>query len=373
MFGFLVAPCSTCLGRGARDEYRAHFCGLGNRLRDRYGLWARSLTHRDAAFLALLGTAQQGEAPTPRASTCCNPLARKRAHHEEGVAPEYAAAVSVCGLAVKLDDDAGDEGWLRRRASRALGGMLTRSTAIATEILEDLGFPTARVREGILVQGEMERELASQRSFDPEAVTRPTASTFGHIVGHTALLPGARERDGAHRVLTSAGYHLGALAYWMDAWKDYARDLARGRFNPLRYVSGNGDPSEEARRDALLPVFRDHALAFGDSVGALEYERHGSLLRWISRSGVRSRTMELFSVSAEESGLAASEPASPPSGAADDQESEEPGRRRRSSATKESGWWCCADLSCCSCDTCDLATHGCSMCDCCDCCDCCSS
>lgn len=105
MFGFLGSPCHTCSSRDTHSTYRSFFCGLSGALRDDYYPAARFLVNRDSTFLSLMTASVSGQAPAPVQSTCCNPISAPRPLLKDGLHAQYAAAVTVCGLATKLEDD----------------------------------------------------------------------------------------------------------------------------------------------------------------------------------------------------------------------------------------------------------------------------
>jgi len=225
MFGFLNAPCSGCNSR-EHSVYRAHFCGLCNRLRQDYGLPMRFLVNRDATFLSLLGTALAPAPAPPVTAMCCNPMGKPRLVVQDGAAVTYAAAVTMCGLQAKLDDELTD----RRRgptrfALRGIRGSVSRSVSKAEAHLSQSGFPVDDVREILGEQSRIEQWATGCGNPDLEALSRPSAFAFGKIVAHT----GERSRDSLERI----GQSLGRLVYTLDAWVDRKRDERTRQFNPF--------------------------------------------------------------------------------------------------------------------------------------------
>ena len=126
MFGYLPAPCRCQIGNQA-DLYRSTFCGLCNALAGQYGQPARLLVNRDSTFVALLAAAQSPVAPTVTLSTRCQPWSRPIPVFESGFAPAFAAAVTLCGLQAKLDDEQADERGLRAAGCRVLVGVVAQT------------------------------------------------------------------------------------------------------------------------------------------------------------------------------------------------------------------------------------------------------
>ncbi len=221
MFGFLQSPSLPCCGRTS-NLWRQHFCGLATRMHQDFGPWSRFLINRDSTFLALAGAASS---PTEsRLATCCNPLAQPKSIIDTGQAIEYAADITVCALGIKLEDDASDEGWARRIASKVGRASLQPAIDKAIARLNSNGFPTEQVASTILSQNEVE-------SRHPSAwpASEPTALAYGTIFQQ---IPGAKSSN-----WQKIGSSLGRLIYWDDAWRDWTKDRKRGRFNPLSQTS----------------------------------------------------------------------------------------------------------------------------------------
>jgi len=365
MFGFLPGPCG-CSSRDDQSAWRSHFCGLCNTLRARYGLWSRWLINRDSTFLALTGSALAMQAPEASRATCCNPLGKKRLLIQHQPHLRYAAAVTICGLAVKLDDDAGDERGLRRQAARTGGWLLRRAAAKARADLAAAGFPVAAVAGTIGGQHAAERPGASLTD-----ATEPTAHTYGAIFGYMAGLTGAPAGTAS---LTDAGEALGRMIYTVDAWEDYESDQRRRRFNPL-------PASETLRRETVAEAVDRDLDLLTHAVTALPVARYGSLLHLLAGPMLRRRTLTRLGM--------AGPPPLPPERAAPPAVpvlSGGTGKKNRVTPRGKNTCGCCDD--CCSspgrtspcdnvccfcevsecCSSCDCAALDCGGCDCpCDC------
>ncbi len=216
----MTAPCARCTG-DSFPAWRGTFCGLAGCLGREFGNSSRLLVNRDAAFIGLIGVSLDPSPLRWKQKTCCNPLAKPFPVMDDHPAILHAAAVSVCGLAAKLEDDIHDEGFLRRNIAQ-VGRFITGSAvdrAVAT--LNRTSFPTAEVMETLKSQAIIETRM-------PENADGPTAKAFGMITSHLAdLLEIPAQRPALH----GAGAALGSLVYWRDAWQDRREDARRGRFN----------------------------------------------------------------------------------------------------------------------------------------------
>jgi Family of unknown function (DUF5685) len=271
MFGFIPGP-ELCCAR-ASAVYRAHFCGLCNRLRMDYGLWARWLINRDSAFLSLLGHGLQAEAPRGTAATCCNPMAEPKSLCQDGDVQSYVAAVTISGLVQKVEDDLDDERGWRRWLARAGDGCLGFAHGRAAGLLHGLDFPVQSVRAGLA------RSTHSQSGLVDAAES--TAVAYGAILSHLGRIAGAEDQCGSLGVV---GRELGFMIYAQDALDDWAADARRGRFNPL---SGLVDPV--ARRELAGTAMQGSWQRMNDAFGRLKLLRHRDLLESMLIHGTAGR------------------------------------------------------------------------------------
>jgi hypothetical protein len=264
MFGFTAAPCRSCLAQG-HAVWRSVFCGLSCTLAKEFGGAARLLVNRDGTLLGLLGVAMDPRDSPSREKTCCNPLARPYPIIDSHPALAHAAAVSLCGLLAKLEDDARDErGWrggLARLGQRALDSPAGR----AIQWLNSHGFPTAEVVTALDRQSRLEAESSAY----PEA---PTTLAFSHIFRHLAVITG---QPAGAETLTRIGASLGTLIYWKDAWDDQGEDAKRKRFNALQHLG------HETAKPRIVGAWEE----FSSGLKELPLHRHGE---WIH--GVHAAT-----------------------------------------------------------------------------------
>jgi len=339
MFGFVVTPCARCT-RDSYPAWRGAFCGLARCLAREFGYPARLLVNRDAAFVGLLGLSLDPEIPSWKQATCCNPLARPFPVADDHPAILHAAAVSVCGLAAKLSDDARDEGFIRRTAARLGRLLVSPATNRAVAMLNSTSFPTGQVLAALGSQEAIE-------SADPLRADEPTAAAYGAITSHLVeLLDRPAQREALHRT----GAALGSLVYWRDAWQDRREDARRGRFNPF----ATSDP--EAIRERIASSWN----AFCSALGGLPFVRHADLISNMQTTTARQRRRFL--------GLEADEP----SGKSGERARRREERRIRK-ADRDRSDCChnrdCADGCCCLGVACDAGPCDAGCCDtgCCDC------
>ena len=168
--------------------------------------------------------------------SCCNPTSVPKALFSGGIHSQFAAAVTVCGLATKFEDDRADETGLRRTAARLLGRSIEPMTDKAAAFLNSILFPTSDVAELMASQADLET-----RRPDLMTAASPASDAYGIIFGEAARLAGAAKEQSRFQKIRQT---LGRLVYWRDAWDDRESDKQRGRFNPLKKT----DPEELPQR-----------------------------------------------------------------------------------------------------------------------------
>ena len=296
MFGTLPAPCRCQIGDQV-DLYRSAFCGLCNALASAYGQPTRLLINRDSTFVALLAAAQAPESPLATFSTRCQPWSRAVLVFETGRAPAFAAAVTLCGLQAKLDDERADEGGLRAAGSRLLCALSRARFGHAGAILSASGFPVAEVGRRLGGQARAETEVA--RGGDPREAAQPSALAFGAILAHTARLAG---RDANVAPLAQAGRSLGELVYTLDAYEDLADDLRRGRFNFLAAQIGScRSRAQEQVRGRAREIAAKCQQEIRQAWSEIELLRYRPVLEAVLLTGLSAKTKRVLAMDADRS------------------------------------------------------------------------
>ena len=280
-----------------------------------FGPWARLLVNRDSTFLALAGVSgAPSQTPATRITTCCNPLATPKPIADQGRHIEYAADITLCALGIKLQDDASDEGWARGTLAKVGRKSLEPAIDKAIARLNSTGFPTAEVADTILSQNAIEAD-------SPDALTasQPTAHAYGKIF---------QKHPGEHHpAWQQIGSSLGRLIYWDDAWRDWTRDLRKGRFNPLSQT-----PAPELRE--LI---------------AHEFSSFQSQLSALPASPAKDTLLLVANQTQSQVPLANETP----------EQAEKKRKRHERDARGESKWydWCC-HCDCGDCSTCSSCSKG---------------
>lgn len=258
MFGFIKSPCRSCAAASA-SEYRSWFCGLGCALSRHYSPAARFLVNHDSTFLAITAAGSDPQKIPAVVRTCCNPLAASRPIQSENWATRYAAAVTICALRVKAEDECDDERGLRRQTGRLAKWLSSPAAETATAELNTFGFPSAKVWQTLHERAVVETPSAGLR----EAAS-PAADAYRDIFA----FPGQYFSIGRSLVsqLSALGESMGRLVYWKDALDDREADAKHGRYNPLSYHR-EGRLRERLTEEAAR--FRSAATSLAPTSGAL--------------------------------------------------------------------------------------------------------
>lgn len=261
MFGYITANRAGLSPDQAR-RYKAYYCGLCRRLHALHGVRGQLTLSYDTAFLAILFTGLYEPAsreepircllhPARRQDTVCNEFT------------DYAADMTLeLGYRKLLDNWQDDRNAASRLAAAALE---RRHLAVARQYPRQC----AAIHLGLanLAQGE------SENRQDPDAMS----SYFGAMLAELFDL----RRDEWSAELQEMGMSLGKFIYLMDAYEDLARDLKRGRYNPLQRMAAEPGYEEKCRR-MLTALMAQCAAAFE----RLPILQDADILRNILYSGV---------------------------------------------------------------------------------------
>ncbi|MFC4993703.1 DUF5685 family protein [Rubritalea tangerina] len=338
MFGFTQSPTACCQTR-AHSVYKSHFCGLSCRLRRDYGHSARFLVNRDSTFLSLIGSSLSNSPQANESSTCCNPLANPTPLLIDSDIQAYSAAVAVCGLSAKCQDDQQDHRYSRAWLAKSVLRATTPWQDKALSTLNSLGFPTQSTLTHLGQQSERETPLSS---FQQAA--SPTAHAYQNIFQHlgTILCPKPPSE------LATIGFSLGQLVYLQDAHADYFKDLKRDHYNPLRYHP----------HSAFAQTVEQSLSTFQQALAALPTLRHRDVL-----DAIQLQTSAFHE-----------ELLQPPLPSSKRKKRKKKDSSQSTTCCDTCDCCCCADLlECSSCSKSNDTSSICELGDCCDGCDCCGN
>ncbi|MEQ4304069.1 DUF5685 family protein [Plantactinospora sp. B6F1] len=243
LFG-IVRPCRHRMCGKLHAAWLGHLCGLCLTLRDEHGHRARLATNYDGLLVSVLLDAQRPAPASYRPAAPCALRGFRRGSvlSSDDPGARLAAAVSLVLAAGKtLDHVADRDGALRVPALAGVAGRLADGWAEAGARTGDgVGFDTGVLLAAVARQSELESRIVP--GVPVLLATEPTETAVAAAFAHTATLAG---RPGNAAGLAEVGRYFGRIAHLLDAVEDYADDVAREAFNPLR---ASGTDLAQARR-----------------------------------------------------------------------------------------------------------------------------
>lgn len=232
MFGYLTADADLLSEEGF-ERYRAAYCGLCRKLRERHGEFAGLTLNYDMTLLVLfLGSLYEPE--ETHAEGKCLPHPRHARHWFQSEMTDYAADMNVALAYLKCLDDWQDDGNPASIAEAAL----FKSAYLKTEAQ----YPRQcrAMREALDELHTLEKE----NSEDIDAA----ASCFGRLMAEIFVYCEDRWSDTVRAFASS----LGRFVYVMDACMDLDADTFKNRYNPFRRYYGL--ENEQRFRDILRMI-----------------------------------------------------------------------------------------------------------------------
>ncbi len=244
MFGLAKGGCH--LTPTNRKQWQGHICGLCLTLRDHQGQLARMATNYDAALISVLCEAQTAEPAATYAQTCVL-RGFQRAHVVAASNPgaQYAAALALTMAATRLDDHVadGDTQWRHMPGlAKAVAGKWQTSG-------HHLGKRLQFNSQALATQATRQTAVEQQPNRNFAYYAEPTELAVAAAFQHTAVI--------AHQLqnldpLYEMGRMYGRILFLLDSYRDYADDLAQGKFNALAQAFASADRHAEAQR-----IFRE--------------------------------------------------------------------------------------------------------------------
>ena len=262
LFGYVITNAEA-LPKERQARFRAFYCGLCRRLREKYGLMGSMTLSFDMTFLAVLLNALYEPGETPGRERCLIHPA-KRHDYIDTAALDYVADMNVALAFHKFRDD-----WLDDR----------RLTAAAQARLFDSAYKSVQARwpgKCAAIAAWID-EIHRIEAADLQQIDPPVNAT-GRALGELFVW---REDDLWAETLRQIGDGMGRFIYLMDAYEDLPADVRRGRYNPLKAYSARED-YETLCHDALTMAVADATQAFE----LLPIVQDADILRNILYSGV---------------------------------------------------------------------------------------
>ena len=219
MLGYVIADKPELKMR-EYEVYSGYYCGVCKSIGRRYGQLPRMVLSYDAAFLALLLAALDGEPEEPTREHCMvHPIKKKTIVSNDAI--DYAADVMLILAWHKLIDDANDEGKVYAKAAVAtLKGIYRKLESARPDLCR-------KVETHLSALTQLEKDKCENL----DRVAEEFAKIMEAILEEGPIPENFREAEAMKRI----GYHLGKWIYLMDAIDDIEDNIESGAYNPLIY------------------------------------------------------------------------------------------------------------------------------------------
>lgn len=209
--------------------YRAYYCGLCRKLKEKYGKSGQMTLSYDMTFLILLLT---GLYEPKTADGTCKCVAHPLEKHPTKIneITDYAADMNLLLSYYKCLDDWKDD---RKVSKRALGMSLKKSFR---NVEERYPGKAAKIRE--CLENTARCEAEEDRNID--RVSGYTGEMMAEIF--------AWKDDAWEDSLRKIGFFMGKFIYLMDAYEDLDDDIKNGNYNPFRSMADEEFYDEKVRR-----------------------------------------------------------------------------------------------------------------------------
>ncbi len=269
MFGYIITA-SAGLSKDRQDRYRAMYCGLCHRLKERFGPVGQMTLSFDSTFLYVLLSSLYEPAEETKQERCiphplhthpyvCNALA------------DYCCDMNLALAYHKCRDDWQDD---RNMMSRAEVALLQKGYDRVVQ----------RHPEKCRIIEECLRELTRQEKAGT-ATLDDAANLSGRMLGAIYRY----QEDVWADELEQMGTWLGRFIYLLDAYEDLPADIRKKRFNPLRAYRHNED-YEVFVKDSLTMLIGECTECFE----ALPLVQDMDILRNILYAGCWTRYEQLY-------------------------------------------------------------------------------
>lgn len=249
--------------------YRAFYCGLCRKLKEKHGLRGQITLSYDMTFLVMLLSGLY-EPETVSGKTACLPHPFEKHETKSNIFSEYAADMNVLLTYLKcLDDWEDDKKYDKLLLSEALRPAYRR-------VRSNYHGKACRIEKALADLKALEKLKANDID--------KAAGLFGEIMADIVDCKADEWQEGLRRL----GFYLGKFIYLMDAYEDIEKDLKDGNYNPLWKKYEAPDFEEECR--AILTLMMAECSKEFEKLPIIEY---APILRNILYSGVWYRFEEV--------------------------------------------------------------------------------
>lgn len=264
MFGYIIANKAEMKFKEF-DIYHAYYCGLCQKLREKYGVAGQISLSYDMTFLLMLLSGLYE--PTTQEGSCkCVAHPFEKHDIKTNIFTEYIADMNVLFTYYKCQDDWEDEKKLTRLI---YGRMLSGKSKHLTKKYEE------KIRNISMLMYEFS-QAEKEGNMDIDAM----AGLFGKVMAQIVVCKEDEWSENLYRL----GFYLGKFIYLMDAYEDVEEDIRRGTYNPLKKKYQEPDFEEECR--TILTMMMSECCKEFEQLPILE---NVEILRNILYSGVWSK------------------------------------------------------------------------------------
>lgn len=208
--------------------YRAYYCGLCRKLKEKFGIRGQITLSYDMTFLVMLLSSLY-EPETIDGKTNCLPHPFEKHKTKTNIFSDYAAEMNIILTYLKCLDDWEDD----KKYTKLL--------------LSEVLYPAyCRIRTKYSDKAyHIEKAMADLKSLEKQKADDidKTAGLFGEIMAEVIDYKADEWQAG----LRQLGHYLGKFIYLMDAYEDIEKDLKDGNYNPFWKKYENPDFEEECR------------------------------------------------------------------------------------------------------------------------------
>ncbi len=264
MFGYIIANKAEMKFKEF-DIYHAYYCGLCNKLWEKYGVTGQISLSYDMTFLLMLLSSLYE--PDTRDTSCrCVAHPFEKHNIKTNIFTEYIADMNVLFTYYKCQDDWEDE---RKYTRLIYGKMLSGKCKKLSKNYQE------KIRKISMLMYEFSQaEKEGNRDIDT------MAGLFGKVMAQIVACKEDEWSDNLYRL----GFYLGKFIYLMDAYEDIEEDIKKGSYNPLKKKYQEPDFEEECRM--ILTMMMSECCKEFEQLPILE---NVEILRNILYSGVWSK------------------------------------------------------------------------------------
>lgn len=264
MFGYIIINKAEMKFKEF-DIYHSYYCGLCQKLKEKYGISGQLSLSYDMTFLLMLLTGLYEPETVTRTCKC---IAHPFEKHEtrSNVLTEYIADMNVLFTCFKCQDDWEDE----KKFHKLLYGKLLEKKSRKWKEPYTQKFHTIY----LLMHDLSEAESRGGEDIDT------MSGLFGKIMAQICVCKEDEWSDNLSRF----GFYLGKFIYLLDAYEDVEEDIRKGTYNPLKKKFEDPDFEEDCR--TILTMMMSECCKEFEKLPILE---NVEILRNILYSGVWCR------------------------------------------------------------------------------------